>query len=114
MINIDKLINHHKEWMIIVESIFQNKSEVLDLSSMIRDPTSCELGKWLLSSETKELSNKPGFLKLKVVHQAFHEIAGIISVLFQKNNFQEAQRMEKEFNELSQEILQLLEDLKEF
>ena len=107
----DIAINQHLHWVNLVESLFnEDDSKILNSSSIIKD-NECDLGKWIYSAENELLLNKV-YLELVQVHKDFHYQAGKIILNYQSGRKEEALKLQQSFNDLSKQIISLLNQLK--
>ncbi|MBF0264488.1 MAG: CZB domain-containing protein [Gammaproteobacteria bacterium] len=112
--NIDEVINEHYQWKVLVEGLFDQKTSNLVDSSLISTDINCSLGKWIISNEAEQISQTQMFKDLKKIHKNFHQLAGTILVDFQSGRVEQANHLLSEYQESSQEIIKILEQLRNF
>ena len=107
-------IRDHCSWRERFEfSIDGIPSDRFDISKA-GDHNICQLGKWLVGDGLK-FSNCPGFAELSATHVEFHNAAAQIVKLLGDGNREVARAMlENEFSLLSQEIVQQLQQLRQW
>ena len=110
--NIQEAIKSHKQWKLMVESLFRGERSFEVNPSILTKDNLCKLGVWIYSNESNELSNQTQFQQLLNDHKKFHILAGSILSLFKENKASEATEKLEEFQEVSNSVIKLLEDLK--
>lgn len=89
------IIMQHILWLIKVRLFLDNK---LKLSpEEITDHTRCDLGKWILSSDTENLRGTDSFSELTVQHEKLHSF--IRNIVENRKN-KTSEQLENDFNEL--------------
>jgi len=110
--NIDDAIKSHKQWKLMVESLFRGDREFEVNPSILIKDNLCKLGQWIYSQGPNKHSNQTQFEQLKDDHKKFHFLAGSILSLFKENKTKEAAEKLDEFELVSNSVIKLLEDLK--
>jgi hemerythrin-like metal-binding protein len=108
--SIDDAIEAHKRWIVEIDSMIQS-SELPDktLISAASNPHLCSLGQ-VIDSVT---DSSETFVKLKTMHNNFHELVGECFADFEMKNYDKAMEKYKEFNLVSEHILTILAELKD-
>ncbi len=109
----DEQIEQHLYWRNKVESFFTNPAKDNVLPSLISDDHHCQLGYWIHSSESQDYSNLTPFKKIQKVHTEFHQTADKVMVLIMEGEMNQAERLKQKFFELSDKIVDCLNQLKE-
>ena len=107
--NIQDAINSHKEWVNVIEEMYQTKEVLIDIpNSVISNENLCSLGQWINSGAIT--SNKLD--ELKAIHKEFHLLAGECVAYCEMGNYAMANQKRDEFKQISNNIILMLEDLK--
>ncbi len=109
--NIEDAIKSHKQWKLMVESLFRGEREFEVNPSILMKDNLCKLGQWIYSKESKKYSNDVQFEQLQNDHKKFHLLAGTILSLFKENKSDKAAEKLEEFQEVSSNVIKLLENL---
>lgn len=69
-------IESHREWKMRFIRILQGNENLSKLHpDELACPQSCQLGKWMSSSETRQFTQHPDFVRLLDIHERFHHAA---------------------------------------
>ena len=110
--NIEDAIKSHKQWKLMVESLFRGERDFEVNPSILIKDNLCKLGQWIYSQEYNEYSSQIQFEQLQHDHKKFHLLAGSILSLFNENKKIEAAEKLDEFQQVSNSVINLLEELK--
>ncbi|MCS7073803.1 MAG: CZB domain-containing protein [Bacteroidia bacterium] len=99
--------NKHVRWRVRLLSFLEGQ-ESLTYQEVVshRD---CELGKWIYSIGLKKYAHLESFQKLEQVHEIFHRVVKAVVELKEKNDIEGAKREYEQMKEISERILQLLD-----
>ena len=78
----------------------------------ITDHTQCRLGRWYYGRGAKSHGRLAAFRDLEEPHRKIHQAAGLCVEAWNRGDAQEAKRLYREVVDLSQQILELLSQLR--
>lgn len=109
MIDIEEQIRHHRDWISLIEGLFDHPSSSMMNRSIIENEHICELGRWLDEQRDHEnFSKNADFQRLLIVHRDFHQTAASIMEMMRHHQQQESLELQSSFHELSSEVIRLL------
>ncbi|MCX7252047.1 MAG: CZB domain-containing protein [Burkholderiales bacterium] len=90
-LDFDRAIEAHHQWRVTLRNSIARKLKV-DVDRLRRDDC-CDLGRWLHGSVGQAWGSNPAFTRLLQNHSDFHQEAGKIGDLINKNQLREAERL---------------------
>lgn len=111
--NIEEAISSHKQWKLMVESLFREERTFQVAPSILIKDNLCKLGQWIYSDESSEFSDSHFFEVLRIAHREFHKLAGTILRLYEEGDIEEAEKHLGKFQETSETVINLLNKLKQ-
>lgn len=110
---IDKAILAHSHWKHLLQNAIKIGHSHISVKEA-KDPTLCEFGKWLYSSQATGLLNR--YPQLAELHKAFHEEASRILFLVLQNRIDEAKvqmQLGSDFNQLTAKLVNMLVEIRD-
>jgi aerotaxis receptor len=102
----DRAIEAHHQWRVTLRNSIARKLKV-DADRLRRDDC-CDLGQWLHGSAGPAWGSSPAFTRLLKSHADFHQEAGKIGDLINKNQLREAEKLVGPGNPFHQAGLQVV------
>ena len=110
--DIEEAINSHKQWKLMVESLFREERTFQVSPAILMKDNLCKLGQWIYSDDSNEYTESPFFEVLRIAHKDFHNQAAAILTLYENNEIVEAEEKLNKFKETSETVINLLKKLK--
>lgn len=107
---IDLAKTDHLLWRWNIESMLAGKG-TLD-ANKVKDHTVCRLGKWYFSEGQDMYKDNATFKALDAVHAKFHQTCATVIDLYKQGNRVQAQSMFSTIQQLSEQVLTMLDQLK--
>lgn len=107
---IDLAKTDHLLWRWRIESMLAGRLQLE--ASNVKDHTICRLGKWYFSDGQKQYSTNRTFQALDAVHAQFHQTCSKVIELFKQGNKIQAQQTYTQIHELSNKVLDMLDQLR--
>ncbi|MFF5994558.1 methyl-accepting chemotaxis protein [Lysinibacillus sp. KU-BSD001] len=100
----------HLLWRWRIENMLLGRSNLEP--NAVKDHTKCRLGRWYVSNGKAHFGHLSAFQNLDAVHAKFHQTCHIAIQLFKEGKRSEAHYKYEEIQELSNKVLQMLDQLK--
>lgn len=108
----DEEIKQHLLWKSMIESLLGSQSKGFVPKSVVVEDHLCQLGQWLHSEKSAQYSSSEIFTQLVDAHKSFHKLAGEIMALCQAGEEEEAEKRIPVFNQLSEDVVSYLGQMK--
>ena len=110
--DIEEAVHSHKQWKLMVESLFREEREFQVSPSVLHKDNLCKLGQWIYSDDSNNFKDNHYFEVLRIAHRNFHSQAATILTLYENNQAAEAEEKLSKFQETSETVINLLKSLK--
>ena len=109
---LDLAINDHKEWVKKLKEC--EKGNIKLDEKELKNHHNCRLGKWYDAEGVELFDGNPIFKKLIIPHEKIHRVGNEAVRLYNSGDYAGAHRMVVEAEEISKDVIYLLNELKKF